>query len=104
MKRVYVASDPANAEIFKDYLDGYGIETCIKGALLWGGRGLLPADAYPEIWVVNEVDTESARALVLQLERTPVNGRAWRCRRCGEPLGAQFTQCWQCGQERGPDD
>lgn len=104
MKRVYVANDPANAEIVKDYLDSYGIKTYIKGALLWGGRGLLPVDAYPEIWVVNEVDAEQARALILQLERMHSNGQAWRCRRCGEQLGAQFTQCWHCGQERTPDD
>lgn len=104
MKRIYVANDPANAEIMKDYLAGHGIETCIKGALLWGGRGLLPVDACPEIWVVNEEDAERARALALQLERTPIEGRTWRCRRCGEQLGAQFTQCWNCGRDRGADD
>lgn len=104
MKGVYVASDPANAEIVKDYLAGYGIETYIKGALLWGGQGLLPVDTYPEIWVVNDADAERARALALQLERTRINGSAWRCPRCGEQLGPQFTQCWHCGQERSPDD
>lgn len=100
MKQVYLASDPINAELVRNHLADHGVETVVKGALLWGGRGDLPADTYPSIWVVNDADFERGRTLALGWEKPRAAGLDWRCRECGERLGGQFTACWNCGHPR----
>lgn len=100
MREVYQASDPVNAEIVKDYLQGYGIESHVRGATLWGGRGELPADCYPSVWVSQPADFERARLLILQFEAGHTRATAWQCANCGERLSGLFTACWNCGGER----
>ncbi len=96
MLQVYLAADPIQAEILKDYLAGLGIETVIKGAMLWGGRGDLPMDAYPTLWVVRESQASRARDLIMEWEARDPDAEAWRCPRCGELLPGEFTTCWRC--------
>lgn len=97
MKQVYLAPDPINAQLVKDYLASFGIEAIIQGSLLWGGQGDLPVNAYPTVWVVNDTDFERARQLALEWERPRANAPGWDCPACGERLPGQFTECWNCG-------
>src|SRR5690625_3715699 len=96
MRRIYLAADPIQAEIRKDYLAGFGIQTIIQGAILWGGRGDLPMDAYPSLWVLQDGQAERARELVLEWEKRDPDAETWECPRCGEQLPSEFTLCWRC--------
>lgn len=99
MRQVYQAADPLNAEIIKDFLIGHGIEAQVRGDMLWGGRGDLPADTTPSVWVAVESHARACE-LVRQMEQGHATANAWRCSHCGEPLAGQFTHCWNCGQPR----
>ena len=97
---VYEAPDPVNAEIVKDYLLSWGLDVVIQGQFGWGGRGDLPANAYPQICVTRDSDATRARELVKQWERGEDPRPAWTCGDCGERLDGTFSDCWRCGAEK----
>lgn len=100
-RKVYIAADPINAEIVKDFLDGHGIEAEVHGCYLWGGMGQLPADVYPTVWVSDASDHDEARRLIERFEAGDTRrGRPWQCPQCRERLDAQFDACWRCGTVR----
>lgn len=101
MKRVYLAADPINAEIVKDYLASYGIETIVRDAILWGGLGEIPVDTYPSVWVLEDAEAEQARALVAEFEHGGKPKPDWQCPDCGERLSGEFTHCWRCSETDG---
>ena len=101
--QVYLAPDPVNAEIAKDYLGSYGIAAHVRGQYLWGGIGQLPVDVYPTVWVDDGADYERARALISRFESGATGGRPWDCPNCGERLAGPFDACWKCGTPR-PDE
>jgi hypothetical protein len=103
MREVYLAADPVNAEIVKDYLQGHGIGAIVRGAHLWSGQGELPANAYPGVWVLDDADAARAGRLLAEFENGRSRQPSWRCPNCDERLAGQFTACWQCGHER-PED
>lgn len=104
MKKVYEARDLIEAQMLKDYLETYGFECIIKGDLLLGGIGELPADSYPSIWLIHEEDYERVRERVRNFEQDRKDDQmfdnVWYCASCGEVIEAQFTQCWNCGAIR----
>ena len=70
------------------------------------GGGLFHMETRPSIWVLD--DEHSARALEIAEGYAAGAGAptgsatdTWRCRSCGEEIEAQFTACWNCGQDRG---
>lgn len=101
--QVYLAADPVNAEIAKDYLGSYGIAAHVRSQYLWGGMGQLPADVYPSVWVEDGHDYARACDLIRRFESGAVDGRPWDCPNCGERLAGPFDACWNCGTLR-PDD
>lgn len=103
MKQVYIASDMMDAEFFKDYLLNLRIPAVVKGAMLTGIIGEIPANTYPTVWVEDERDYTLARKSVAQYEKKIIEnmtGEPWTCRQCGEKLGPQFLQCWSCGKDK----
>lgn len=100
MREVYLAADPVNAEIVKDYLLGHDVEAIVRGAHLWSGQGELPVNAYPSVWVIRDEDEIRANELIRQFERGRSEHPAWRCPACNERLPGQFTACWKCGCEK----
>ncbi|MDN5938341.1 MAG: DUF2007 domain-containing protein [Salinisphaera sp.] len=103
-QQVYIASDPANAQIVKDYLGSYGIHAQMRGYYLWGGMGELPANVYPTLWVADDAQVARARRLVARLEAGATADRPpWQCDQCGESLAGQFDACWRCGAQRDDD-
>ena len=97
LKRAYVAADPLDAGFVRGLLESAGINTLIKGDLLWGGRGELPVsdDTAPTLWV-GSGDYARARALIEEIKR-PTEHPQWKCSGCGEIHDGEFQQCWQCG-------
>ena len=103
MKQVYIASDMIDAELFKDFLLSKSIPAEVKGAMLVGIIGEIPANTYPTVWVVEDRDFDLARKCVDEYENR-VNVIAqmcnWMCNKCGEENEPQFQLCWSCGQQQ----
>jgi hypothetical protein len=102
MIRVYIASGPDDAELFRGYLQENGIEAAVEGDELWVVQGVVPVGsaAAPSVWV-NEPDAEPARALIREYEHPSKTDRPkWQCSNCGEKLAGQFSHCWHCGAPR----
>ena len=104
MKQVYTASNIVDAQIFKDYLCGAGLEAIIKGEFLTGAVGELPTNTYPTVWVIDEDLFDKAKEL-LKIYEAPrpsdqVFHDSWTCPACGEWMESQFTECWRCGRQR----
>src|SRR5688572_5014910 len=98
LRMVYLAAHPVEAEIVRQYLSAHGIGAILADRYAWGGRGELPVDVYPRVFLEDERDFPEARALIAQYERQR-DGCAWRCARCGEQSPEHFAICWNCGQD-----
>lgn len=99
MKPLYLAADPLEAEIVKDYLATHGVASHVFGGFAWGGRGDLPADIYPRVMLENAGDESRARELMTQYQRNGRNPWHWRCG-CGELSPDNFGLCWHCGADK----
>jgi len=104
MKQVYIAEDNISAQMVKDYLASRHIDSIIKGEMLIGAIGELPANSFPTVWVTDENDYDKAVDFIKSYEAGFVDEQVfdnvWKCGNCDELIDAQFTQCWKCGQER----
>jgi len=104
MKKVYEAANMMEAQLIKDYLEGAGVETVVKGAMLQGAVGEIPANTYPSIWAIEDDEVDKARELIdVYFSEQPENmvyQGPWTCPECGQELEPQFTQCWNCGTYR----
>ena len=97
MKRVYSSYNLAAVHHARNLLDAAGIRAVVKNQYLSSAMGdLPPAECQPELWVLNDADAPRAEQLLFSAESP---GEPWTCA-CGETLGGQFTQCWNCGAFR----
>jgi hypothetical protein len=97
MKRVYSSYNLALLHHTRNLLEAEGVETEVRNQYLASAMGELPpAECQPELWVLRDEDAARAEEI---LRRPQVRGPDWRCS-CGETLGAQFGQCWNCGSLR----
>ena len=94
MKRVYSSFNQTVVYHARNLLEAQGIEVLVRNAALSGALGELPATE-TELWVMDDQLAERAEAVLHQ----NFSGPDWTCK-CGEKLGAQFTQCWKCGASR----
>ena len=97
MRRVYSSYNLAAVHHARNVLDAAGIRAVVKNQYLSSGMGdLPPAECQPELWVLNDADAARAEEILFRAEPP---GEPWKCE-CGETLGGQFTQCWNCGSYR----
>jgi hypothetical protein len=94
MSALYLAADPIEAQILRDYLGDQGIAVRIDGEHLWSARGELPME-YPRLYLLNASDEAQARRLLAEYERRAFNPSIWRCA-CGETVPLHFELCWNC--------
>lgn len=99
MNPLYLAADPLEAEILKDYLAQHGIPVQVFGGMAWGGRGELPVDLYPRLHAMDVRDEPRARELLRRYERQRHAHGQWHCA-CGESSPITFETCWSCERER----
>jgi len=99
MDTFYLAADPIEAEILREYLAAHGIACSVLGSGLWSGRGELGADIYPRLCLQDERDSGRAKDLLHQYERRRHSHAEWHCA-CGEDSPMTFETCWQCGEPR----
>ena len=101
---MYIARDNFTAQLVKDYLASCYIESIIKGELLIGAVGEIPANTFPTVWILEDDDYDKALELVKSFEagfaENQLFDNVWKCESCNELIEAQFTQCWKCGNER----
>lgn len=97
MKALYQAQDLMEAQLLKDYLAGYHIQTVVHGEYMMGAAGELPVQQFPVLWVVEERDYERAKQLVEHFLHQESATAEWCCSQCGESNEGQFHQCWNCG-------
>jgi len=106
MRQVYSAQHPTEAYLVKGLLESKGIESEVRGDILFGARGELPitAETAPSVWIVADTQFSAAREVILQYERNnalDISGQQiWICTSCGEEHGDQFSHCWNCGLAR----
>ena len=97
MKRVFSSYNAVLAHHARNLLEAEGIETEVRNHVLASAMGELPpAECQAEVWVMNDADVARATGI---LRRPAPAGPGWACA-CGEILGEQFTQCWNCGALR----
>ena len=97
MKRVFSSWNLAAVHHARNVLDAAGIRAVVKNEYLSSAMGdLPPAECQAELWLLREADQPQAEQLLF---RPPETAPEWKCR-CGETLGAQFAQCWNCGAYR----
>ena len=99
MKKLYTAQDPLMIGHLKNVLESYGIDCVIKNVHLTGAIGELPPiECWPELWVVDEGKYATAQAVLEKtLSQLEAVKEPWQCRKCGEEIEGQFTDCWNCG-------
>ena len=103
MIKVFEDFDIALVGHFQSVLENNGIATFMKNQFGTSGAGELPfVEVVPQLWVLNEADVESAKALIKTLQEpgSPEQLQAWRCAECGTQQEAAFTHCWKCSGER----
>ena len=67
MKRVYIASDPIDAELVAGLLMAEGIRAVVFNDHLWPIAGLaMTFDGAPAVWVTDDADEERARNLIAE--------------------------------------
>ena len=98
MKRVYVATTPADAQFAKAFLESAGIAAIVRGEHLFALRGSVPMtdETLPSVWIEEDEDLERAQRLLGRLEA--------RARlRAVEPDGADDeagVEEWEQGEEQ----
>ena len=97
MKRVYSSWNLAAVHHARNVLDAAGIRAVVRNEYLSSAMGdLPPAECQAELWLLRDTDFRSAEEILF---RPQPLGEEWKCR-CGEQLGSQFAQCWNCGAYR----
>ncbi|MDJ0807131.1 MAG: DUF2007 domain-containing protein [Gammaproteobacteria bacterium] len=107
MHKLYEAADRIEAQVLKDHLQDEGVPSVILGDYLAGAMGELPANIYPEVWVLNAEDMEKAREILRDFTKSHVQREQnadWRCANCGEMVDAGFELCWNCATTRAKQE
>lgn len=100
MQKLFSASDIIEAQLLKRLLITSGIEACIKNEDLQSGLGELPfVEMWPEVWVIEPSDWDSAREILSDFLKRGTESD-WVCAHCKEVNPGTFETCWAC--ETGP--
>ena len=88
--------------MLKDYLQEQGIASALFGDALSGAVGELPANIFPELWVMKDEQYQRARRLIDEFKAVAQEsaGHAWHCPVCGESVDPGFDLCWNCATPR----
>ena len=102
MKKIYSNPSLAMVSHLKNLVENHGIDCLLKNQDLQSTVGHLPTtEIWPELWVLDDEDAESAvRLLQDALASEESNKWPWKCRWCGEQIEGQFTECWKCGGQK----
>jgi len=104
MKRVYIASDPIDAELVAGLLMASGISAVVRNDHLWPIAGLsMTLGGAPAVWVTDDSDEERARNLIAETRNPKSESPApWICETCTQENDGPFGLCWKCGRLAPP--
>ena len=112
MKAVFSNIDGALLGLYQSILDeaeipyslGNGSSLKTGNAGFAAGITEMPSlDFWPTLYVLRDEDWARAHELLLAAsEATPVKKSDWQCPRCHQTVPANFTSCWNCGDEALP--
>ncbi|HLT90599.1 MAG TPA: DUF2007 domain-containing protein [Woeseiaceae bacterium] len=105
MKKLTTADSLVTISHYRNLLASEGIPTVIRNEYLGSVVGEIPYfEAWPELWVRNDLDYDRARELIDAEKIAQESPQApWTCRHCGADNEGQFAACWQCGRVLAPD-
>lgn len=99
MRKIYSAATLPDAHLVRGMLGQAGIEAKVFNENAQGGMGEIPfTHAYPEVWLVDERDSERAAEVIRQFERPGPHAVVVRCAACSEDNPGNFQLCWNCGE------
>ena len=100
MKKVWTADNQGNAHILKGLLESQGIDAFVQGEQGFARRGVGASMAnYPTVWIKNDSQEEAALKTARDFEKDKASepeGEPWTCKKCGETIEPQFSDCWKC--------
>jgi hypothetical protein len=97
MKKIFTHENRLIVFNLKNLLQEQGIECIVKNEFSGGGVGdLAPFETWPELWLMDESDTNAAKQVISQLQQD--DDEEVKCPHCGEENGRHFRICWQCGE------
>ena len=100
MINLYSAANLPDAHIVLRLLTDAGIDARIFNENAQSAMGELPfTHAYPQIWLLNDVDFVRARKIIGLFERTPVDSGSIFCGACNEQNPGNFHICWKCSEQ-----
>jgi len=98
MKKIYSAANLVEAQIMLDLLGHAGIKARLFNQHAQGGVGELAfTEAYPEVWVIDDIDYERGMQVANAYDCAPIETGVVFCSACGEENPRNFQLCWQCG-------
>ena len=84
----------------QNYLKQYDIPTQIRNHYASSVMGEIGfANAWPELWVLQEHFNEAQKLLEKFDKSAPIQGPQWICDNCNEENPGTFELCWQCGHK-----
>ncbi len=100
MKVLFASPQPQELELLRNALEKAAIQCEVRNQNV---SAFFPgAEFYPELWVLNDADSQRAAELRDGLLKAQSQGaNTWLCRVYGEESEGQFTSCWKCGAMEG---
>lgn len=100
MLKVYDAENQIDAQLALDILQGAGIEAVMKGGLLSGAAGELPAMGLVTLWIKDSGQESLAKEIIAEYESNKFSDApSQKCPACAEMIEGNFSCCWNCGTE-----
>ena len=101
MEKVFTHENSLIVFNIKNVLEDHGIECLIKNEFSSGGAGVLsPLETWPEIWVDNKEQADSAEKIINDTMTDLSSGAEWICSLCKENNASQFNICWNCNSQK----
>ena len=95
MRKIYCNHNATLVWHAKNILEAAGIECVLRNEFASGGVGQLsPFDAWPELWVEDNVGYRAQTLLKTAFAESELP--EWICPQCGETSGGAFVECWNC--------
>ena len=102
MLEVFRHWDTATVGLVNSLLEEAGLHTVLRN---WEGSNIVEVPIpviYPNICVLNGEDYARAKEMIEAfMDGSTAEGQEWVCTECGESVGHQLCECWNCGKERG---
>ena len=106
LKKIYTAVHAIDAHMLEGLLAQEGIVAVVRGddfVPLQGGN-LFNMEVRPSVRVFDDARLDRAQELADEFWRRPTPSdhprETWACH-CGESIEVQFSECWNCGHQRG---